>query len=183
MQRYIKALKFAMKKHDGQKRTNGDPYIIHPIRVAESLRTVGLEVDHPSVIAALLHDVIEDCGVGYGQLEYEFGKEIADMVALLSDDNRLGRDDRWEDARQRLKDTDWKVKIVKMADRLDNITDEIPWTEKRHKKYLRASELLIEAFNHTDQECKELYGDNNHYTIMVEQLRKEIRKQKIELGI
>lgn len=145
MKKYMKALQFAIEKHWDQKRTNGDPYIMHPIRVAELLREAGLEIEHLSVIAALLHDVIEDCGVGYGQIRHEFGTEVADIVAALTDDNRLSREDRWADMAERIGNADWKVQIVKLADRFDNITDEVPWNDKRHRRYLEATTKLLDA--------------------------------------
>ena len=73
-----RALDYATKKHEGQKRKTGEPYIIHPIEVVDIL--AGLEMDTPSLAAGFLHDVIEDCGVTFDDLSAEFGPEIAGLV-------------------------------------------------------------------------------------------------------
>ena len=69
---------YATRKHDGQKRKTGEPYITHPIEVVDIL--TGLEMDTPSLAAGFLHDVIEDCGVTREELAGEFGEEIAALV-------------------------------------------------------------------------------------------------------
>jgi GTP pyrophosphokinase len=73
-----KAHDYATAKHEGQFRKTGEPYIMHPIAVADIL--AGLEMDTPSIAAGFLHDVIEDCNVTRDQLANEFGDEIADLV-------------------------------------------------------------------------------------------------------
>ncbi|GAB4460382.1 MAG: bifunctional (p)ppGpp synthetase/guanosine-3',5'-bis(diphosphate) 3'-pyrophosphohydrolase [Armatimonadaceae bacterium] len=73
-----RAYEYADLKHDGQKRKTGDPYIIHPVAVADIL--AGLELDTPAIAAGFLHDVIEDCDVTRDELAGEFGDEIADLV-------------------------------------------------------------------------------------------------------
>ena len=72
------SLKFAIECHQGQKRQTGEPYIIHPIHTAIFLAE--MKMDWPTISAALLHDVIEDCEVKYEQLEAKFGKEVATLV-------------------------------------------------------------------------------------------------------
>ncbi|HVK04214.1 MAG TPA: bifunctional (p)ppGpp synthetase/guanosine-3',5'-bis(diphosphate) 3'-pyrophosphohydrolase [Armatimonadaceae bacterium] len=69
---------YAAAKHEGQFRRTGEPYIKHPIEVADILAS--LEMDTPSIAAGFLHDVVEDCGVSRDQLAEEFDDEIADMV-------------------------------------------------------------------------------------------------------
>jgi guanosine-3',5'-bis(diphosphate) 3'-pyrophosphohydrolase len=69
---------FAEKAHEGQFRKSGEPYITHPLAVAEIV--ADLQLDVASVAAAILHDVVEDCGVSVETLEATFGKEIASLV-------------------------------------------------------------------------------------------------------
>ena len=69
---------YATRKHEGQFRKTGEPYIIHPVAVTDIL--AGLEMDTPSLCAGFLHDVIEDCGVTREELASEFGDEIAGLV-------------------------------------------------------------------------------------------------------
>ena len=74
----VKAFKLANKAHDGQFRASGEPYIIHPIAVADLLKEIGAS---PSVIAAgLLHDVVEDTGVKLSEIETNFGLEVRVLV-------------------------------------------------------------------------------------------------------
>ena len=72
------AYEFAEESHRGQTRKSGEPYIIHPLSAANSL--ADLRLDAPTIMAALLHDVIEDCGVTFGEIESRFGREVATLV-------------------------------------------------------------------------------------------------------
>jgi GTP diphosphokinase / guanosine-3',5'-bis(diphosphate) 3'-diphosphatase len=73
-----RAFEFARDAHAGQTRESGDPYITHPLAVAETLAE--LQLDTATIIAALLHDVAEDCGVAITDLEARFGPEVARLV-------------------------------------------------------------------------------------------------------
>ena len=77
--RIEKAYKFSEKCHLGQMRQSGDPYITHPLAVANIL--ADMRMDHESIMAALLHDVIEDTGVTKGQISRRFGRTVAELVA------------------------------------------------------------------------------------------------------
>ncbi len=91
--RIMHALEFAAEAHEGQRRSSGDPYVLHPINVALAVAYDGGDAD--MVSAAVLHDVLEDTPVSYSQLEKEFGKKVADIVALLSKPKYINR--RWVD--------------------------------------------------------------------------------------
>ena len=74
----VKAFKLAYKAHDGQFRASGEPYIIHPVAVANLLKEIGAS---SSVIAAgLLHDVVEDTGIDLSEIETNFGLEVKILV-------------------------------------------------------------------------------------------------------
>lgn len=73
-----KAYEFARRHHDGQERSSGEPYIVHPLEVALILSD--LELDIATIVAGLLHDVVEDTSVSLQQIEQEFGSEIANLV-------------------------------------------------------------------------------------------------------
>ena len=81
------ALDFAMSAHRGQRRKSGDPFIEHPLATAEYLAAIGM--DATTLAAALLHDVIEDCGVEYAELEKRFGAEVAALVDSVTKLKRL----------------------------------------------------------------------------------------------
>ena len=70
-----RAYQFGAALHEGQSRTSGEPYIFHPLAVARILAEMRL--DHTTLIAAILHDVIEDTEVSRAEIERQFGKEMA----------------------------------------------------------------------------------------------------------
>ena len=69
---------YAEEKHEGQKRKDGSPYIIHPLAVAEIVAEQGLDTD--AVLGALLHDCIEDTDATYEEISKKFGKTVAELV-------------------------------------------------------------------------------------------------------
>lgn len=90
----VKAYNFAKDKHDGQFRKGGDPYIIHPVEVAEILENLDFNTD--VIASALLHDTVEDCGVTIKDIEINFNKQIAEIVdsvtAITKDNYTLDKD-------------------------------------------------------------------------------------------
>jgi len=81
------ALDYAIKVHDGQKRDSGEEFIEHPI--ATALRLADMKLDTTTIEAALLHDVMEDCGISFAELETEFGTEVAKLVDGVTKLKRL----------------------------------------------------------------------------------------------
>ncbi len=122
---------YAAECHEGQLRKSGDPYIVHPVSVARLV--AGLNMDVHTVQAALLHDVIEDCGVSARELGQRFGAEVVSLVEgatkiehLPSAGVALGARKSAEDAETLRKmlvamAEDVRVVIVKIADRLHNM--------------------------------------------------------------
>ena len=115
----------AMKAHGSQKRDNGDPYITHPLAVADIL--AGYRLDIASIVTALLHDVVEDTSVTMAEIEKRFGKEIAGLVDGVTKLTRLElQSDRTKQAENFRKlvlamSRDIRVLLVKLADRLHNM--------------------------------------------------------------
>ena len=77
-----RAYLFGAEAHEGQHRASGEPYIHHPIQVARILTEMHL--DHQTIVAAILHDVIEDTETAKGQIEEEFSQEVAELVDGVS---------------------------------------------------------------------------------------------------
>ena len=115
----------AMQAHGSQKRDNGDPYITHPLAVADIL--AGYRLDTASIATGLLHDVIEDTPVKLRDLESRFGKEVAGLVDGVTKLTRLElQSDRTKQAENFRKlvlamSRDIRVLLVKLADRLHNM--------------------------------------------------------------
>jgi len=120
-----KAYSFAVKAHKNQKRDSGDPYLIHPVAVADILSD--LKLDSATIATGLLHDTIEDTKITYNTVEKEFGKEVADLVEGVTKISRLeGKvtpNSKAENFRKLILATskDIRVLLVKIADRLHNI--------------------------------------------------------------
>jgi guanosine-3',5'-bis(diphosphate) 3'-pyrophosphohydrolase len=120
-----KAYVFAAKCHDGQTRKSGDPYFVHPVSVAGIITEMKLDVS--SICAALLHDVVEDCGITDAQIKFEFGEEIAflvDGVTKLGNINFASKEDLQAESFRKMvvaMARDIRVLVVKLADRLDNM--------------------------------------------------------------
>jgi guanosine-3',5'-bis(diphosphate) 3'-pyrophosphohydrolase len=118
------AVSFAGHEHQGQYRKDGEtPYFAHPVRVALVVRHVFESSDQTALIAALLHDLIEDTTTDYDDLMERFGKDVADCVAALTKDARLPESDREAAYDRQLKQASWQARLVKLADVYDNFCD------------------------------------------------------------
>ena len=132
-----KAYNFALNAHKDQKRVSGDPYIVHPVAVAEILSD--LKLDSATIVTGLLHDTIEDTHATYDTVVKEFGKEVADLVdgvtKLSALEDKAVQNSRAENFRKLILATskDIRVLLVKLADRLHNMRtiDAIDSIEKR----------------------------------------------------
>lgn len=140
------ALEFATKAHDGQVRKyTGEPYINHPIEVAKIVASV--TDDCECICAALLHDVIEDCGVTKKDLiDYGFGFTIAEMVCQLSDVSKPEDGNRAERKRIDREHTAnaWdKTKTVKLADIISNTKSICEHDPEFARVYMAEKEMLL----------------------------------------
>src|SRR5262245_39387604 len=119
------AYEFSAKAHEGQQRRSGDPYITHPIAVAEILAT--LHLDSGSIKAALLHDVVEDTGRTLQEIEQQFGEDVARLVDGVSKIDHLRFDSAAEAQAESFRKMllamakDLRVILVKLADRTHNM--------------------------------------------------------------
>lgn len=123
--RVREAYEFADAAHAGQMRHSGDPYITHPLAVAQQV--AAWKLDAPALQAALLHDVLEDCGVQRADLAARFGAQVADMVDGLTKLDKLQFSSREEGQAETFRKmllamaSDVRVILVKLADRLHNM--------------------------------------------------------------
>ena len=119
------AYRYAFAAHDGQTRKTGEPYITHPVAVACILAK--LHLDLPTVLAALLHDVVEDTGVSVDQISEMFGKQVGGLVDGLTKLDKIefqsATQAQAENFRKMLlaMSQDVRVILVKLADRLHNM--------------------------------------------------------------
>ena len=125
VQSVLRAYEFAKQCHDGQNRQSGEPYITHPLAVASIL--ADMHLDHEGLMAALLHDVLEDTHVNKKELKRLFGKTVADLVdgvSKLDEIESTSRAERQADSFQKMTlamSKDVRVMLIKLADRLHNM--------------------------------------------------------------
>jgi GTP pyrophosphokinase len=143
-----RAVEFATKAHKGQKRSSGEPYISHPVKVADILISWGMDAD--SVIAAVLHDTVEDTDSTLEQIKELFGDDVAHLVDGVTKVSiaRSGMQDL-ENYLPKTKDNlskllmavgrDVRVIIIKLADRLHNLNTLQYIPKDKQKKVARES--------------------------------------------
>ncbi len=120
-----RAFEFASEKHEPQKRKTGEPYINHPIAVAGILAELGM--DDVTIAAGFLHDVVEDCGVTYEEMQQRFGADVAHLVEGVTKLKRIQFSTKADKQAENFRKLflamagDVRVIIVKLADRLHNM--------------------------------------------------------------
>ncbi len=133
--------------HGGQVRKSGAPYITHPLAVAILLADIGM--DTTTLVAALLHDTVEDTGLTIGQVKAEFGAEVAVLVDGVTklDGSKWGDHAEGETFRKMIlaASIDLRVLVIKLADRVHNLRTlgHHPKREKRERIARASMELLV----------------------------------------
>ena len=133
-----RAFYYAEQAHDGQRRRSGEPYVTHPLAVASIL--ADMHMDHQSLMAAMLHDVIEDTGIPKEALAGQFGETVAELVDGVSKLTQMDFQTKAEAQAENFQKMamamarDIRVILVKLADRLHNMrTLEVLAGEKRRR--------------------------------------------------
>ncbi len=144
MERILDAIALAVDAHAGQMRRSGEEYICHPLHVASILVEIGMDSD--VVIAALLHDVVEDTAVELPQLVSRFGQTVADLVDGVTKITKMTFSTREEQQAENVRkmllamSRDVRVMIIKLADRLHNMRTCDGWEEQKQRD--KAKETL-----------------------------------------
>lgn len=158
----LSALDFAAEKHQSQIRKNKakTPYISHPIGVTNNLMMIGDVKDSALIIAALLHDTVEDTQTTLDEISERFGKEVSGYVKELSDDRSLSKEER-----KRLQVINASHKSVgaaqiKFADKLYNLTDLLnnppeEWSRTRIDQYFEWAESVVNRLPACNPELKQ----------------------------
>ncbi len=138
LERIRRAYAFGARAHEGQQRLTGEAYITHPLSVARTVSELSLDAD--SIIAALLHDVLEDTSVPRERIEADFGETVARLVDGLSKLTHLSFNSRAEQQAANFQKMmlamvdDIRVVLIKLADRLHNMrTLDVMPVHKRHR--------------------------------------------------
>jgi len=162
-----KAYTFALNAHKDQKRDSGDPYLTHPVAVANIL--TDLKLDSATIATGLLHDTIEDTKTTYKTVEKEFGKEVADLVdgvTKISElEGKIVENSKAENIRKLILATskDIRVLLVKIADRLHNMRTLNSISDKNRRTRIAKETMEIYAplsdrmgMNHIRDELEDL---------------------------
>jgi GTP diphosphokinase / guanosine-3',5'-bis(diphosphate) 3'-diphosphatase len=162
-----KAYIFALKAHKDQKRDSGDPYLTHPVAVANIL--TDLKLDSATIATGLLHDTIEDTKATYQTVQKEFGKEVADLVDGVTKISELEgniiNNSKAENIRKLILATskDIRVLLVKLADRLHNMRTLNSIKDESRRKRIAKETMEIYAplsdrmgMNHIRDELEDL---------------------------
>lgn len=146
----LRAAAFAAEHHRGQRRKDADatPYINHPLEVAETLATVGGVTDPDVLVAALLHDTVEDTPVEPSDIEAAFGAAVRGYVEEMTDDKRLPKEERKRLQIDHAPRMSPAAAQIKLADKICNCRDlgrrcPTSWPPERIRTYFDWAEEVI----------------------------------------
>lgn len=160
LQPILKAVAFAAEKHVGQFRQNAahTPYIIHPIGVAKSLWHEANVRSTNVLVAALLHDTLEDTATTAEEIEQHFGPRIRYTVEELTDPSELSKQERLQRQVDHAPLMSLNAQLVKLADRLYNIRDmrvtPVGWSEEKVNNYREWGTKLLQALQGTNEQLE-----------------------------
>lgn len=148
----LRAVEFAAEKHRDQRRKGADasPYINHPIAVASMIANIGGVSDATTLVAAILHDTIEDTMTTPEELETRFGMEVLSIVLEVTDDKLLPKHERKRLQVEHAPHLSIAAKLVKLADKTSNVREisENPphdWPMERRMEYLSWAEKVVDG--------------------------------------
>lgn len=158
------AILFAAKKHEGQirKDAQGSPYFTHPILVAQALLEIGGVTDTSTLVAAILHDTIEDTKTTQSEIRDAFGEEILQIVLEVTDDKSL---EKMERKRLQVIHAPYisdKAKAIKLGDKLINCRDILNsppknWTLARRREYIQWAADVVEHLRNTNTPLEQAF--------------------------
>lgn len=162
----IAALAFAAHKHRDQRRKDAaaSPYINHPIALADVLANEGGVDDEQVLIAAILHDTIEDTETTAQELIREFGQEIANVVLEVTDDKLLSKGERKQFQIDHAGTISSRAKLVKLADKICNLRDvasspPVNWTLDRKREYFDWAKAVIDGLRGVHPVLEQIFDD------------------------
>jgi guanosine-3',5'-bis(diphosphate) 3'-pyrophosphohydrolase len=162
----LRAASFAAQKHSGQRRKGGDaePYINHPLDVANMLANVGEIEDIDILTAALLHDTVEDTETTAEELLELFGEKAMSIVLEVTDDKSLPKAERKRLQIEHAPHLSPEAKAVKLADKISNIRDvtnnpPADWDFRQRKEYLEWGENVVAGLRGVNEPLEKLFDE------------------------
>ncbi len=158
----LEAIFFAAQRHSTQRRKGpgGQPYVNHLIEAAALLATVGGITDVEVLMAAVLHDILEDTPTTREEVLSLFGARVLELVESLTDDKRLSRDERRQQVLTHLPHASSETKVIKLADLCSNVmTLPSDWSPERAREFLRWARSAAELCAGTNPALAELFHE------------------------
>ena len=161
--RVLSAATFAAERHRDQRRKGKDasPYINHPLALASLLAERGVR-DPTVLMAALLHDTVEDTATTFEDIERAFGREVADIVREVTDDKTLGRAERKRLQIEHAAGLSRPARLVKLADKICNLRDVVAsppadWTLQRKREYFDWAKAVVDRMRGVHPELEAMF--------------------------
>ena len=164
--RIFEALTFAAQKHRDQRRKDAEasPYINHPIAVASVMAIEAQVTDEALLLAAILHDTVEDTETSVSELASRFGDEVAKLVAEVTDDKSLPKQVRKDLQVLHAPAASSGAKRIKMADKICNVRDVTAhppesWSLDRRREYLRWADRVVAGCRGVDARLEQIFDE------------------------
>lgn len=158
------ALDFAAGKHTDHRRkgVRGEPYVNHLVEVARLVAEATDGEDPVAIAAAVLHDTLEDTDATREELEEHFGAEIASIVAEVTDDKRLTKDERKQRQVDSAPHASYRARLVKLADKISNLrsmqtSPPADWTLERKIEYFEWAAHVVQGLRGTNATLEALF--------------------------
>lgn len=153
VRRILAAARFAAEKHAQQKRKGaaGEPYFNHLLEVAELVAASSNRLDVELLMAAFLHDTVEDTGVTSQELQQRFGSDVAGLVAEVTDDKSLPKEIRKQLQVQNAPKKSERAQTLKLADKISNLRSILAsppagWSQERKQQYFEWARQVVSGF-------------------------------------
>ncbi len=161
---FLQALRFSAEKHSNQRRKDGakSPYINHPIEVVQLLWEVGGVRDTSVLLAAILHDTVEDTNTRPEEIRDRFGQEVLSLVLEVTDDKRLPKPERKRLQIVTAPHKSHGAKLIKLADKACNVRNLVAtppkdWSLARRREYLLWTEQVVAGLRGTNAALEAYY--------------------------
>ena len=178
---YFQALDLAAEKHKSQRRAGYDPlpYVNHLIKVSNALINIAKETDQDTILASILHDIIEDSDVTEAQLAEQFGAKVASIVAELTDDMELKYAARKQLQVDRAAMLSLPARKIRIADKACNIQDifsySLDWPVAKKLAYLENSIQVVEQIRGVNSALEQWFDEMVGFAKKASQNKQEER--------
>jgi len=185
----LKAIAFAAEKHRRQRRKDAEasPYVNHLISVATVLAVEGDVSDEATLLAAILHDTVEDTQTTFAELGENFGPEVAGLVREVTDDKSLKKDERKRLQVEHARDSSPRAREIKIADKISNVRDiavspPTDWPLERRREYLKWSERVVAGCRGVNPRLDRAFDEAvGHTRVRLEALERSASRRTLPL--